>query len=355
MARTATGLWDSVVTFDNIHAAYLAARKGKRYTPEVLEFSFSVEEKLFDIQGRLVNGVWRPGKPREFMVHDPKPRMIAAPPFADRVVHHALVRVIEPILERRFIFDSYACRKGRGIHGAVGRLQAGLRDAQRRHDKVWVLKADISKYFPSISHERMLWVLGRSISDRKVLGLCRTILDGYGYDHGVGIPVGALTSQLFANAYLDQLDHWMKDELGLRHYVRYMDDFVVLAGSKAELWSLYDAVADFLATRLALRLNRKTAVFPASQGIDFCGYRMWATHRLPRKRNVKKARAMFRELAWLYRKGEASYDHVRPFVASFLGYMKHCRSYRTVEGMLDDFVLRPPPDPGDPAHHHGRP
>jgi retron-type reverse transcriptase len=341
--KSAGGLWDGVTAFENLYGAYLAARKGKRYSDEVLEFGFGLEEKLFDLQGQMVNGVWRPGRPREFMVRDPKPRLISAPPFADRVVHHAVVRVIEPVLERRFIFDSYACRKGRGVHTAVDRLQRHLREASREGGKVWVLKADISKYFASINHGRLMAILGRSISDKKVLWLCRTNLKGYGFDEGVGIPVGALTSQLFANIYLDQLDHWIKDELGIKRYVRYMDDFVIVGHSKADLWALYDAIADFLATRLALRLNRKTTVLPASGGIDFCGYRTWTTHLLPRKRNVKKARATFRELAALYRRGEVSYDQIRPFVASFLGYMKHCSSRRTVEGILEDFVLTPPP------------
>jgi retron-type reverse transcriptase len=336
-------LWDDVTAFETLYAGYMAARKGKRYTDEILDFGFSLEEKLFDLQGRLVNGTWQPGRPREFMVKDPKPRMISAPPFADRVAHHALVRVIEPVLERRFIFDSYACRKGRGVHSAVDRLQQHIRAAEREGGKVWVLKADISKYFASINHGRLMAILRRRISDRKVLWMCRTNLAGYGFDEGIGIPVGALTSQLFANVYLDQLDHWIKDDLGIKRYVRYMDDFVIVGHSKADLWKLYDAIADFLATRLALRLNRKTTVLPASGGIDFCGYRTWSTHLLPRKRNVKKARATFRELAALYRRGEVSFDQIRPYVMSFVGYMKHCDGHRTVEGILEEFVLHPPP------------
>jgi hypothetical protein len=341
--KTAGGLWSDVVSFENLLGAYLAARKGKRYTGEVLEFGFGLEEKLFDLQGQLINGIWAPGRPREFMVQDPKPRMISAPPFADRVVHHAVVRVIEPHLERRFIFDSYACRKNRGVHSAVSRLQAHMRAAQREGGKVWVLKCDISKYFASINHGRLMAILRRSISDQKVLRLVRTNLGGYGFDGGLGIPVGALTSQLFANVYLDQLDHWIKDELGVRRYVRYMDDFVIVGHSKADLWKLCDAIADWLATRLALRLNRKTGVWPASGGIDFCGYRTWTTHLLPRKRTVQKARATFRDLALLYRRGEVSYDQMRPYIASFLGYMQHCSGHQTVSRILDDFVLTPPP------------
>lgn len=205
------------------------------------------------------------------------------------------------------------------------------------------MQADISKYFASINHDRLLAILGRAIGDQDALWLCRRIIGGYGYDEGVGIPVGALTSQLFANCYLDQLDHWVKDDLGVKHYARYMDDFIILGDSKADLWRFYDGLADFLATRLLLRLNRKTAVCPVSRGIDFCGYRVWNTHVLPRKRNVKKARRRLRGLAAQYQRGEVTSDEVKPYVASITGYLKHCQSQRTLDGILDDFFLRPTP------------
>jgi len=339
--KPVSGLWDTITSFENLVAAYHECRRGKRYTDSALKFSFSVEQKLFDLQGALLNKAWSPGAPHEFMVRDPKPRLIQAPPFADRVVHHALVRVIEPLFERRFIKDSYACRKTKGVHASVDRLQAFLRARQPREDQTWALQCDISKYFASINHDRLMATIARMVGDRSALWLCRQIIGGYGYDEGVGIPVGALTSQLFANVYLDQLDHWAKDQMGVEHYLRYMDDFVILGSGKADLWRFYDGLADFLATELSLRLNRKTSVFPAARGIDFCGYRVWNTHVLPRKRNVKKARRKFRQLADHYHRGLITFEEIRPYVTSFTGYMKHCKSRRTVEAMLDEFVLIP--------------
>lgn len=343
MPKPVDGLWETVTSFENLVAAYHECRRGKRYTDAALKFSFAVEQKLFELQGALLNRVWTPGRPHEFMVRDPKPRLIQAPPFADRVVHHALVRVIDPLFERRFIGDSYACRKGKGVHASIDRLQSFLRARQRREAATWVLQADISKYFPSINHQRLLDIIGRTVADKGVLWLCSRIVGGYGYTEGVGIPVGALTSQLFANVYLDQLDHWIKDQNGVEHYLRYMDDFLILGDDKAELWRFYEALADFLATRLSLRLNRKTSVFPAARGVDFCGYRTWATHVLPRKRNVKKARRKFRQLAGQYERGIVTFEEIRPYVTSFAGYMKHCQSRRTVEAMLDEFVMRTTP------------
>ena len=341
MPRRVKNIWPDIANFTNLYEAYGDARRGKRYTQSCLAFSWAVESRLFDLEGQLLNGVWYPGRPYEFQVIDPKPRLIQAPPFSDRVVHHALVRQIEPYFERRYIYDSYACRKGRGTHGAVDRVQQFLRRAQGKWGEPWVLKADISKYFASVDQARLMQILERVVADRKALDLAGRILQGYGYDTGVGMPLGALTSQLFANAYLDQLDHYVKERLGVRFYVRYMDDFIVIGPDKRELWALHDDIADFLAGHLHLRLNRKTGIAPARHGVDFCGYRTWTTHRRPRKRTIKKAHQRFRDLAALYHAGAISSDDVRPYVASFLGYMKHCDSHRTVTGLLDDFVLLP--------------
>jgi retron-type reverse transcriptase len=335
-------IWPEIACFPNLYEAYREARVGKRYTESCLRFSWALEGRLFDIEGQLVNGTWRPSRPYEFQVIDPKPRLIQAPPFGDRVVHHALVRQIQPFFERRFIADSYACRRNLGVHAAVDRTQAFLRRGQAHWGEPWVLKADISKYFPSIDHGRLLAFVERVVADRDTLDLVEKIVAGYGYDTGVGLPLGALTSQLFANVYLDRLDHFVKERLGVKLYVRYMDDFVIVGPDKRTLWALHDDIADFLASELHLRLNRKTDVFPARHGVNFCGYRTWTTHRRPRKRTIKKARRRFRELAALYHAGQIGSEDVRPYVASFLGHMKHCDSHLTVEHILDDFVLVPP-------------
>lgn len=337
MPITHANLWDEITSWDNLLAAYREARRGKRYRRDALRFTVRLEELLIDIQNRLIWREWTPGRWREFQVIDPKPRLIQAPPFADRVVHHALVRVLEPLFERRYIHDSYACRRGKGPQAAVARLQGFLRAAQRRRGEVYVLQADISRYFASIPHDRLLAVLARAVADRDALWLCERIIRASA--DGRGIPVGALTSQLFANAYLDQLDHFIKDDLGERHYLRYMDDFVVLGPSKAGLRERLDGIADFLAGELGLRLNPKTAIYPARRGVDFCGYRTWSTHVLPRRRNVQRARRRLRALARRYAAGKASLADVRASAHSFLGYMKHCAGRTTVEGVMGDMVL----------------
>jgi RNA-directed DNA polymerase len=330
-------LWMQVIAWENLLAAYRTAGKGKRYRPAVLRFSAQLEENLISIQNHLIWYSWQPGSPREFRVLDPKPRLIQAPPFEDRIVHHALVSVIEPLFERRFIHDSYACRRGKGVHAAIQRLQYFLRAAQRRWTSVYALQMDISKYFASISHDRLMVILNRSIPDVDVLWLCETVIRAGG-DNGTGIPAGALTSQLFANAYLDRLDHFVKDELGERYYLRYMDDFVILGPDSSALHVLRRRIENWLWRELELSVNPKSGIYPARHGVDFCGYRTWSTHILPRKRNVKRARKALRGLRERFRRGEVTINHVRQRMASFLGYLRHCKSWRVLKSMRDDWL-----------------
>lgn len=341
MPKTAKNLWDSLVTWDNLLLAAQGASRSKGCRAEVLRFNAHLEENLLDLQRRLVSGQWYPGHYRKFEVYEPKMRLVHAPPFIDRVLHHVLVQIIGPYFERKFINHSFACRKGRGTHAASNFLGRLLRSAHDIYSSVYVLKADISKYFYSIDHEILLKIVARIIGDERVLEIIRRLILNCGCIEGSrGLPLGALTSQLFANAYLDQLDHFVKEKLQVRHYVRYMDDFVLLHEDKSELWRLLGRIGDFLNTELHLVLNHKTRVFPASHGIDFAGYRHWTNYKLPRKRNVKKAKLRFKKISSRYAKGKSSFEEARSVVASFVGYMRHCKGWRSSGSVLERLVLR---------------
>lgn len=341
MPKTARHIWENVLEWENLLRAAKEASRGKRYRGEVMRFNARLEENLLTIRRRLRAGEWRPAPYREFEVFEPKRRLIHAPAFADRVVHHALVQVIGPCFERRFVFQSFACRAGKGTHAASGYLTDMLRQAAAGGGPVYALKADVEKYFYSIDHEILLRVAARTIGDPDVLQVLRVLVTQSGCIKGSrGLPLGALTSQLMANVYLDQLDHYIKDTLGVRFYVRYMDDFILLHRDKAELWRLLAEIRDFLAYELHLSLNRKTRVFPAAQGVDFAGYRHWVDHTLPRRRNVARAKKRFKGLSRLYARGEIELDTVRACMASFTGYMKHCNGWRTCGSALERLVLR---------------
>jgi len=232
------------------------------------------------------------------------------------------------LFERKFIDRSFACRVGKGTHAAHETVIKTLRKYTRKYDKVYILQADISKYFASINHNILLSILRRTIRDKNVTWLMERIIRHSGFDD-VGIPVGALTSQLCANIYLNELDHFVTDELGYGNYIRYMDDTLLFSDNKSELKLLKDKIEHFISSKLALKLNPKTKIYPASQGIDFCGYRTWATHSLPRKRNVKRIRRRLKKLAGLVKKGERDIESLREVWVSFLGYMQHCSSLST--------------------------
>jgi retron-type reverse transcriptase len=207
MPKTYNHIFSEIADFDNLWSAYLSARKGKRFHNEVAIFSARLEENLINIHNHLLWGTWQPGTARNFVYLEPKRREITAPPFADRVVHHAIYRVVRPLFDKKFIHHSYACRNGKGAQAAVKALQGMLRRAQAKRDKPYIMQADIKSYFASIRHDDLTVAIRKTIRCEKTLDLWRSVMSGYGFN-GVGRPVGALTSQLEANIMLDQLDHF---------------------------------------------------------------------------------------------------------------------------------------------------
>jgi retron-type reverse transcriptase len=287
-------LFDRIADFANLLAAYRLARKAGRDKPGPAKFDYELEAELWRLRAELSGGRYRPGPYRSFHVHEPKRRLISAAPFRDRVVHHAVVRVIEPILERRFITDSYACRKGRGTHVAVDRAHAWVRRYR------YCLRADIVRFFPSVDHEVLMRTVHRVIGCRRTLELLRVILGSgahvlrdefprtlfFGDDllallRPRGLPIGNLTSQFLANVHLDPLDHFVKETLRVRAYVRYADDFRLFAESKQELHNHRRAMERFLA-RLRLALHeRKSQVQPCAAGVPFLGFVLYVVVERP--------------------------------------------------------------------------
>ncbi|SBW07435.1 conserved hypothetical protein [uncultured Desulfovibrio sp.] len=341
MAKRAKHLWDTLTSFENLLEAWRKVQRGKRRSLAVLRFRSEQEDLLFNIQERLRAHTWTPSPCRHFCVNEVKPRRIDAPTLSDCIVHHAVMNVMEPWFEKRFVADSYACRKGKGTHAASLRTTEFMRQASRKWGTPYVLKGDISRYFASINHERLLAMLPKLVSDKDVLWLFHKIVLENGYE-GQGLPLGSLTSQWMANLYLDSLDHFIKDDMGLPYYVRYMDDFVIIGPNKAWCWTALEQVEAFVNGSLQLALNPKTGIWPISKGIDFVGYRHWTDHTLPRKRTVKRARKALKALPGLYAAGKIDLPYVTARVVSFTGYMKHCAGRETLRHILDKLVLKHP-------------
>ncbi|WP_245809820.1 RNA-directed DNA polymerase [Cohnella massiliensis] len=342
MIRRYSNLYEQIYSFENLEIAYRNAAKLKRFRMDVLKFTRNLEENLIAAQNDLIYKTYQVGRYREFYVYEPKKRLIMALPFRDRVIQWAIYRVIEPLLDKQFISDSYACRRGMGVQKAANRLQYWLRKLSRTTVKPYYLKLDISKYFYRIDHDILLGILKRKFADPDLLWLLETIirsehtkfgvpLGDHGFEadrvDGIGMPIGNLSSQLFANLYLNELDQFAKHTLRLRHYIRYMDDIVILHPSKTYLHQVRHEIERFLNERLRLTLNNKTAIRPISTGIEFCGFRIWATHRKMRKGTLKKMKARLKYIEKLYAMGEVEFDEVNATVQSYIGYLSHGNTY----------------------------
>lgn len=303
--KTSKNLFQSIVTFENVLSAAQKAAKGKRENQSVLHFFTFLEENLWQILSELRTKTWQSGSYKTFSIYKPKPRMISAAPFKDRVVHHALINIVGPLLERSFIFDTYANRTAKGTHKAIERYQHYLKKY------AYVLKCDIRKYFPSIDHEILKSLLRRKIACADTLWLIDTIIDNSNiqaeyihyfpgdtlftpHERRKGLPIGNLTSQFFANYYLSFFDHYVKEVLRCKGYVRYVDDYVLFSDSKAELWKWKKAIEEFLQYfRLMLNADR-TELYPATEGKCFLGQNVFQSYRLLPSENVRRAKKRIR-------------------------------------------------------------
>jgi len=336
MPSTVNNLWDGFIDFENIYRGHYFAARGKRYRDHVLSYKAKLEDNLFSLIDDLKGNTYAPLPLRQFRIIDPKPRLISAPAFRDRIVHHALIQIIEPIFEKRFVNESFACRVGRGTHAAMRHVHKCTRLAKRRWGDYYILKCDVHKFFPSVNHNVLKQIIRRAIRDKRLLRLIDTIIDSYEADGRIdtGIPIGALTSQLFANAYLDPLDHYLKETCRIKYYARYMDDFVILHHDKKYLQELLGKIEAFLRDRLAVRINPKTQIYPAKHAIDFCGYRIWPSHIKPRKRTVKRAKKRLRKMVKIYKGNPKILEHAKASLVSFVGYIKHCSGRKTMKSVL---------------------
>ena len=317
-------LFDQVVSLENLLMAARRAMRGKKKSPRVASFYFNLENELVDLQEELLTGTYRPRPYRTFIIYEPKQRRICAADFRDRVVHHALCRVLDPLFERYLIKDTYACRVHKGAHKAVKRAQYFARKQR------YFLKCDIKKYFDSIDHAVLKARLRRKIKDARVLDLLDQIIDHVlpGGLAGKGLPIGNLTSQYFANFYLGALDHHIKDQLGVRAYIRYMDDFIVFSDEKTVLYENLEQIRQFVRGTLRLQLKEKALLLsPVMQGVPFLGFRVFPhLVRLQRSKWVRFTREV-RKLENLYLQGSICEQELADRVSSMLSHIQHADTY----------------------------
>jgi retron-type reverse transcriptase len=329
--RRVGDLWPRVSSFSALHAAYLRARRGKRFSREALAFEAEREDNLRRLRDELGAGTYRPGAYRTFTLYDPKPRVISAAPFRDRVVHHAIHATLEPVFDPTFVRECYANRKGKGTHAALRRFRAWCRTYP------YVLRCDVAKFFPSVDHDILKALLRRKVKDGRVLALCDLVIESPGGEHGM--PIGNLTSQLFQNVYLSPLDHFAKEQLRCRAYLRFVDDFALFAHDTATLRRWRTEVFSCLGG-LHLRPNTRTfEISPTADGANWLGFFVTPDDcRIARSRRVSFRRRLWRR--WRDRvRGRISAAELTASVRSWVAHAAHGRT----AGLRRHLLSRCPP------------
>jgi retron-type reverse transcriptase len=350
--KRAGNLWPELVKWENLMASSRLAARGKRKRPDVARFLHELEPNLCRLQRELEEGSYRPGGYRTFWIHDPKPRQISAASFRDRVVHHALTRVLEPVFERRFTRYSFASRKGYGQYKALRLARA----AMGKH--AYVLKCDIRKYFPSIDHEILKELLARVVKCRRTLELAARIIDGSNeqeesiayfpgdtlftpFERRRGLPIGNQTSQFFANVYLNPLDHFVLRELRPALYLRYVDDFVLFGNDKAVLRRMAGRIREFLAGLRLCAHEGKFRIYRCSEGLTFLGWRLLAGRARLARANVVRMRRRLKKMAELYHAGQLRLGEIERRLAAWLGHASFGDTRGLRRRLFGGSILRP--------------
>jgi len=324
-------LFQHITEYDNLYIAYRKARKGKAWQDTIKHFEKDVDGNIRDIQSALIDGSFSTSEYRTMQIYEPKQRTIYVLPFnPDRIVQHAIMNIIEPVWDRRFIYDSYSCRKGKGQHKGSQRCMKFIRKYK------YCLKGDISKFYPSINHDIMFELVKKTIKCPETLRLFENIIYSIGGDYN--IPIGNYTSQWLGNLYLHALDKYCKHTLKIKGYIRYCDDFVLFHDDKQYLHSCLKDIKSFLDKELSLIMS-KDSIFPVAQGVDFLGYRHFPNYILLRKTTAKRVKKRLSRLPVLLRKGVITKEQYRSSIESTKGWLKWCNSYNfSIHNQIDNLL-----------------
>lgn len=325
---------------ENLDLAFRKARKGKTLKNYVIEFENNLKENLHVLRTELLMQTYTPRPLTTFILRDPKTRKISKSDFRDRVIHHAICNIIEPSFEKKFIHDSFANRIGKGGLNAIKRFDFFKRKVSKNNKvKCFVLKADVKHYFPSVNHEVLLRLLENEIKDRDIISLIKIILKNHdSKTENKGMPLGNLTSQLFANIYLNELDQFVKHELKAKHYVRYVDDFVILHRNKEVLRKYELRINQFLIERLQLELHReKTKIILLSQGINFLGFKIFYHHKNLQRKNKNKFKNKLCKIKKEHDKGIKDREKIIKVFEGHLAYASNANTYKYRKRITKNF------------------
>src|SRR3989338_6989123 len=336
--KTYKNLYPKLCSYKNIRKAFMKARKNKTSKFYVKLFQENLEENLQEIKRELESQTYQPFPLKKFVIRDPKTRVIRKSIFKDRVVHHAIVIILEPLYEKVFIFDSYANRLGKGTLAALDRFSSFKRKVTKNGRLVknafdnnsvvgYVLKADIKHFFDSVDHNMIMHLLEKKVKDAKLMKLIYKIIKNYD-DPDRGMPLGNMTSQFFANVYLNCLDYFVKHKLKMKYYLRYVDDFIILHESKEKLEECKDKISKYL-RHLRLKLHPdKSKIFSLYKGVTLLGFKEFYHYRLVRKRNIRYFKKRFIKLKIRYKEGEIGSTDFLNSLEGWFGYVMWGNTYK---------------------------
>lgn len=322
--------FSEIISIDNLLSAWQEFIKGKRGKSDVQKFSANLFENILQLHYDLFNKTYQHGEYYNFNISDPKPRNISKASVRDRLVHHAIFRILYPYFDNKFIFDSYSCRKDKGTHKAMNRLQAMFNKVSVNNTKAcYVLQCDIRKFFASINHDKLVGMLSRQIFDSDIMWLLKQIIGSFPSKNVIsGLPLGNLTSQLFVNIYMNELDQFIKHYLKEKYYIRYADDFVFLSQDKNRLEKLIPKIEWFLKSSLELSLHpKKVTIKCFASGIDFLGWVHFPNHRVLR---TSAKRRMFNRI-----KDNPSNTTLQ----SYLGLLSHGNTHQLEQLLKNNYWL----------------
>ena len=321
--------YDDIIVVDNLLSAWSEFVVGKKSKPDVLGFSLNLIDNILQLNSELANKAYRHGSYQSFYITDPKLRHIHKASVRDRLVHHAIYRQLYPLFAKIFIADSYSCQLEKGTHRAVSRFKVFVSQSGRNNTTTcWVLKCDIKKFFESIDHNVLLKILSEYIVDNNVVNLLAEIVRSFEVRPNKGVPLGNLTSQLFANVYMNKLDHFVKHRLKANYYIRYADDFVILSSSKEALIGDLQLVSDFLQDELKIALHpEKIFMKTAASGIDFLGWINFPHHAVLRTKTKRRMMSRIKE------------SPAPETLASYLGLLKHGNTFKLQQELRNNYWL----------------
>ena len=332
-------IYQRIISVENLFAAWEAFHSDKGNKPDVLEYEVNLEPNLFQLHRDLRSKKYRHGSYTSFYIHDPKQRHIHKATVRDRILHRAIYNVLNPIFEPTFISSSFSCRIGKGTHKGVEAVETMVRSITRNGTKsVFVLKCDVQKFFFRIDHGLLLTILKRKLQDDDTVWLLDEVISSLSSsDSGVvgkGLPIGNLTSQLFANVYMNEFDQFMKQTLRIKRYARYTDDFLIIAETTEFLESLLPQIQAFLRERLAFELHpKKTSIRKVHQGIDFLGYTIFPHHRLVRTKTRQRIFRKLKQKVQQYKVEAIGENKLAQSLQSYRGVLSHANTYQLREQM----------------------